>query len=101
MGNRNGDSSIGFNCPVGNSNKEKEKTKMKNQFITALAQLLKDKNGNNSLREVATAIFVLVLLVSWIAEQFFEMKMPEYMFYAFVSLVGAGCFGYSIEKKQV
>ncbi len=74
---------------------------MKNRFITALAQLLKDKNGNNSLREVATAIFVLVLLVSWIAEQFFEMKMPEYMFYAFVSLVGAGCFGYSIEKKQV
>jgi hypothetical protein len=74
---------------------------MKNKFITALAQLLKDKNGNNSLREVATAIFVLVLLVSWIAEQFFEMKMPEYMFYAFVSLVGAGCFGYSIEKKQV
>ncbi len=74
---------------------------MKNQFITALAQLLKDKNGNHSLREVATAIFVLVLLVSWIAEQFFEKPMPEYMFYAFVSLVGAGCFGYSIEKKQV
>ena len=74
---------------------------MKNQFLTALAQLLKDKNGNHSLREVATAIFVLVLLVSWIAEQFFEMKIPEYMFYAFVSLVGAGCFGYSIEKKQV
>ena len=74
---------------------------MKNQILSALAQLLKDKNGNNSLRELATAIFVLVLLVSWIGEQFFEMKIPEYMFYAFVSLVGAGCFGYSIEKKQV
>lgn len=74
---------------------------MKNQFISALAQLLKDKNGNHSLREVVTILFVIVLLVSWIAEQFFEMKMPEYMFYAFVSLVGAGCFGYSIEKKQV
>ena len=74
---------------------------MKNQILSAFAQLLKDKNGNNSLREVATAIFVLVLLVSWIGEQFFEMKIPEYMFYAFVSLVGAGCFGYSIEKKQV
>ncbi len=86
---------------MGNSKKEKEKTKMKNQFLTALAQLLKDKNGNHSLREVATAIFVLVLIVSWIAEQFFEKQMPEYMFYAFVSLVGAGCFGYSIEKKQV
>ena len=72
---------------------------MKNQFLAALVQLLKDKNGNHSLREVATAIFVLVLLVSWVAEQFFDKQMPEYMFYAFVSLVGAGCFGYSIERK--
>ena len=72
---------------------------MKNEFLTALVQLLKDKNGNHSLREVATAIFVLVLLVSWVAEQFFDKQMPEYMFYAFVSLVGAGCFGYSIERK--
>jgi len=72
---------------------------MKNQFLAALMQLLKDKNGNHSLREVATAIFVLVLLVSWVAEQFFDKQMPEYMFYAFVSLVGAGCFGYSIERK--
>ena len=61
---------------------------MKNQFLAALVQLLKDKNGNHSLREVATAIFVLVLLVSWVAEQFFDKQMPEYMFYAFVSLVG-------------
>ena len=72
---------------------------MKNQFFAAVVQLLKDKNGNHSLREVATAIFVLVLLVSWVAEQFFDKQMPEYMFYAFVSLVGAGCFGYSIERK--
>lgn len=72
---------------------------MKSQLITALAQLLKDKNGNHSLREVATAIFVLILIVSWIAAQFFERQMPEYMFYAIVSLVGTGCFGYSIEKK--
>lgn len=72
---------------------------MENKFITALTELIKDKNGNRSLREVATAIFILVLLVSWIAQQFFGMIMPEYMFYSFVSLVGAGCFGYSIEKK--
>lgn len=72
---------------------------MKNQMLTVLLQLLKDKNGNHSLREAATAIFVMVLLVSWIAAQFFDKQMPEYMFYAFVSLVGAGCFGYSIERK--
>lgn len=74
---------------------------MENKFISALTELIKDKNGNRSLREVATAIFILVLLVSWIAQQFFGMQIPEYMFYSFVSLVGAGCFGYSIEKKQV
>jgi hypothetical protein len=74
---------------------------MKNQLITLIAQLLKDKNGSHSLREVATAIFIMILLISWVADQFFGLKMPEYMFYAFVSLVGAGCFGYSIEKKQV
>lgn len=72
---------------------------MNEKIIMALGQLLKDKNGNHSLREVATAIFVLVLLVSWIATQFFGKQIPEYMFYAFVSLVGAGCFGYSIERK--
>lgn len=101
MGNRIGVDSIRLNRLVGNSKTKKEKEKMKNQFIAILVQLLKDKNGNHSLREVATALFVIVLLVSWIAAQFFDKQMPEYMFYAFVSLVGAGCFGYSIEKKQV
>ena len=72
---------------------------MKNKFITALAELLKDKNGSNSLREVATAIFILALLISWIADQFFGKQIPEHMFYAITSLVAAGCFGYSIEKK--
>ncbi|MES2565491.1 MAG: hypothetical protein V4565_01415 [Bacteroidota bacterium] len=72
---------------------------MKNKIISALAQLLKDKNGSHSLREVATAIFILILLISWIGDQFFGVKIPEHMFYGIVSLVGAGCFGYSIEKK--
>ena len=72
---------------------------MKNKIISVLAQLLKDKNGCHSLREVATAIFILILLISWIGDQFFGVKIPEHMFYGIVSLVGAGCFGYSIEKK--
>ena len=74
---------------------------MKNQLITALAELLKDKNGSNSLREVATALFILIVIISWIAQQFFGKAIPEFMFYSIVGLVGAGCFGYSIEKKQV
>ncbi len=64
-----------------------------------LQQLFRDKNDNFSLRELAVAIFILVIIASWIAQQFFKLDIPEFMFYSFVSLVGAGCFGYSIEKK--
>ena len=64
-----------------------------------LQQLLKDKNGSFSLRELAIALFILVIIISWVAKQFFKYDVPEFMFYSFVSLVGAGCFGYSIEKK--
>lgn len=69
------------------------------RIILFLLQLFRDKDGNFSLRELATALFILVLIVSWIAQQFFKLDVPEFMFYAFVSLVGAGCFGYSLEKK--
>ena len=63
------------------------------------SQLFKDKNESFSLRELAIALFILVIIVSWISQQFFHLDVPEFMFYSFVSLVGAGCFGYSIEKK--
>jgi hypothetical protein len=66
---------------------------------TFLTQLFKDKNGCYSLREVAIALLILALLISWIAQQFFNKTVPEFMFYAFASLIGAGCFGYSLEKK--
>lgn len=64
-----------------------------------LKQVLKDKEGNYSLREAVTLVFVAATLISWIAQQFFGIAIPEFMFYAFVSIIGAGCFGYSIEKK--
>ena len=63
-------------------------------------QLLQDKNGSFSLREVTIAILLLIITVSWVAHQFFGKTMPEFMFYSFISLVAAGCFGYSIEKKS-
>ena len=55
--------------------------------------LFKDKNGNFSLRELAIAIFVFVLVVSWLARQFFKLEVPEFMFYSFSSLIAAGLFG--------
>lgn len=64
-----------------------------------LRQILKDKEGCYNLRELVTMIFVVIVIISWVAQQFFGMAVPEYMFYSFVSIIGAGCFGYSIEKK--
>jgi hypothetical protein len=64
-----------------------------------ISQLFKDKNDCYSLREVAIAILILALIISWVAQQFFNKAVPEFMFYAFASLIGAGCFGYSLEKK--
>lgn len=68
-----------------------------NQFIK---QLLKDKNGDFSLRETVIAILICIIIVSWAAQQFFGKAVPEFMFYSFTSLVAAGCFGYSLEKKS-
>lgn len=62
-------------------------------------QILKDKEGCYNLRELVTVIFVLITIISWVAQQFFGIEVPEYMFYSFVSIIGAGCFGYSIERK--
>jgi hypothetical protein len=64
-----------------------------------IQQLFKDKNGNFSLREFAVAVFILVIITSWAAQQFFRLEVPEYMFYTFATMIGTGCFGYSIEKK--
>ena len=64
-----------------------------------IQQLFKDKNGNFSLREFAVAAFIVVIIISWAAQQFFRLEVPEYMFYTFATMIGTGCFGYSIEKK--
>lgn len=64
-----------------------------------IQEILRDKNGAFSLRECVIAILILIIVVSWIAQQFFSKAVPEFMFYSFISLIAAGCFGYSIEKK--
>jgi len=72
---------------------------MKQALIKFLNQILKDKNGNYSLREVVIILFVICTIISWIAQQFFKITAPEYMFYSFVSIIAAGCFGYSFESR--
>jgi hypothetical protein len=65
-----------------------------------IRELMQDKQGNYNLRELATLLFILIVVAGWIADQFFSYIMPEYMFYSFCSLIGAGLFGYSLERKK-
>lgn len=64
-----------------------------------LKEIMRDKNGFYSLRELVVAIFVLATLTTWVSEQFFSLVCPEHIFYGFISLIAAGCFGYTFEKK--
>jgi hypothetical protein len=77
-------------------NRKKLKTKTMRHFFK---EIFKDKNSRYSLREVVIALLVLALLSSWVAKQFYNKDIPEFMFYSFTSLIAAGCFGYSLEKK--
>ena len=69
-------------------------------IINYLKELLKDKTNNYSLREFVIAICVILIVSSWFAQLLFSVSTPEYMFYSIVSLIAAGCFGYSIEKTK-
>ena len=66
-----------------------------------LQQLLKDKNGSYSMRELVIGVLLLVLVASWVGQQFFGKAVPESMFFTFASLIAGGTFGYSFEKKVV
>jgi len=63
-------------------------------------QLFKDKSNNYSLRELVVAVLMLVLIISWIGQQFFNKPVTDNMFFTFASLIAAGCFGYSFEKHS-
>lgn len=63
-----------------------------------IKQLLKDKAGAYSLRELVIGLCMVLIVASWVAQLGFGIATPDSMFYAIVSLVAAGCFGYSLEK---
>ncbi len=73
---------------------------MKINFKQIIHQLLQDKDGNFSLREAIALVYVLMSIVAWVSQQFFGLHIPEYMFYSFMSMIGASAFGYSLEKKS-
>lgn len=69
-------------------------------ILNFLKELLKDKTNSYSMRECIIAICMILIIISWFAQLLFNVAIPEYMFYSIVSLIAAGCFGYSIEKHQ-
>lgn len=73
---------------------------MKKELIVFIRQLLKDKNDTYSLRELVIAVLLVVMVASWIGQQFFGKDVPDSMFYTFASLIAGGCFGYSFERKS-
>jgi hypothetical protein len=66
----------------------------------ALKDFFRDKDGNYSLRELVLLLSFLAILACWIGEQFFARQVPQFIFYSFVGMVTAGCFGYSIETAR-
>lgn len=73
---------------------------MKISIKQIIHQLLQDKDGNFSLREAIALIYVLMSIIAWVSQQFFGLHIPEFMFYSFMSMIGASAFGYSLEKKS-
>lgn len=69
-------------------------------FKQIIHQLLQDKDGNFSLREAIAMVYVLMSIIAWIAQQFCGLHIPEFMFYSFMSMIGAAAFGYSLERKS-
>lgn len=67
------------------------------EFIKAT---FKDKQQNPSGRELTIFVFVLMVVSSWIGEQFFDKHIPQWMFVAIISLIAAGIGLYTFEKPK-
>ena len=69
--------------------------------ITFFKGTFKDKLQNPSGRELTVFLFVLIVIASWIGEQFFGKHIPEFMFWGFISLIAAGIGLYTFENPSV
>jgi hypothetical protein len=68
------------------------------RLVNYIKGTLQDKNKSSSGREVTVFIFVIVVIASWIGEQFYDKHVPEFMFLGFVGIITAGIGLYTIEK---
>lgn len=62
---------------------------------------LRDKLNKPSGRELTIFLFVLMVIISWIGEQFFDKHIPQWMFISFISLIAAGMGLYTFEKPSI
>jgi hypothetical protein len=67
-----------------------------NRLIEFIKKTFLDKQQNPSGRELTIFLFVLMVVASWIGEQFFGKHIPEFMFI----LVAAGIGLYTFEKPN-
>jgi cadmium resistance protein CadD (predicted permease) len=68
------------------------------KIVDYIKGTFQDKNQNSSGREATVFIFVVVVIISWIAEQFYDKHVPEFMFLGFIGIITAGIGLYTIEK---
>lgn len=52
-----------------------------------MIKLLKDKEGHYSLRKVLALLFSVVIIISWVAQVFFKIYVPESMFSQLIILL--------------
>jgi hypothetical protein len=69
-------------------------------IIKFIKATFRDKQQNPSGRELTVFAFVLIVIASWIGEQFFGKHIPQWMFVSFISLIAAGVGLYTIEKPK-
>ena len=69
-------------------------------LIKFIKATFRDKQQNPSGRELTVFAFVLIVIASWIGEQFFGKHIPQWMFVAFISLIAAGIGLYTLEKPK-
>lgn len=69
-------------------------------IIKFIKATFRDKQQNPCGRELTVFAFVLIVIASWIGEQFFGKHIPQWMFVAFISLIAAGIGLYTLEKPK-
>lgn len=69
---------------------------MKN-IIKFIKATFKDKQQNPSGRELTVFTFVIVVIISWIAQQFLGKPIEQWMFLTFIGVITAGIGLYTFE----